>query len=404
VPAGHETDVCIAGAGPAGLTLALLLAKQGIRTLVVEHAEDFHREYRGEVLMPRFMQAFEQVGLDRVIADQPQQKLEGLFLDYQERHIATVDIRAVSKTHPYALWMPQPAMLSALHEAGRALPEYELWFHASARDLVREDGTVTGLVVKRGDQHVTVRAKVVVAADGRYSRLRKDAGIELEVDEHDFDVIWFDLPRPPGNEATFRVWLTKRRNFLMLPKHPASFQCGMIVEPGALAHYRKRGVDSMREDLLAGPPLFHAFARGLTDFSPFVPLEAKMALAGTWAQDGLLLIGDAAHTCSPAGAVGVSVAVETAIVAAEVIRKGIRTGATTAAGLAEVQRLRVEDVRRILRRQKRFARFFAAPTGWTRPFLLLAARIAAGSGALPFFFRGLAVRSEPLPVPADLRF
>jgi 2-polyprenyl-6-methoxyphenol hydroxylase-like FAD-dependent oxidoreductase len=353
--------------------------------------------------MPRFLQAFAQTGLDRVIAGQPQQKLEGLYLDWEDRPIAMVRIADVSREWPYALWMPQPAMLGALHERGRTMPAYDLWFRASARELIREDGRVAGVVVKRGDQHSEVRARLVVAADGRYSRLRKEAQIGLEVDEHDFDVIWFDLPRPPGNEATFRVWLTRRRNFLMLPKHPDLYQCGVIVEPAALAHYRASGLERLRADLLAGPAAFHPFARALTDFSPFVPLEAKMALASTWEQDGLLLIGDAAHTCSPAGAIGVAVAVETAIVAAEVIRKRIRSGPMTADVLAAVRTARVDDVRRVLALQRRFARVFAAQEGWARPLLTLGARALARSGALPFFFRRLAVAPGPLPVPSDLR-
>ena len=125
---------------------------------------------------------------------------------------------------------------------------------------------MSGVIVKRGEEHLTIKARLVVAADGRYSRLRKEAGIDLEVDEHDFDVLWFDLPRPPGAEATFQVFLTPRRNFLLLPKYPDLYQCGMFGEPGALAHYRTQGLEALRADLLEGPvvhPSVRARADGL---------------------------------------------------------------------------------------------------------------------------------------------
>jgi 2-polyprenyl-6-methoxyphenol hydroxylase-like FAD-dependent oxidoreductase len=115
------------------------------------------------------------------------------------------------------------------------------------------------------------------------------------------------------------------------------------------------------------------------------------------------MIGDAAHTCSPAGAVGVAVAVETAIVAAEVIRKTVRSGPVSRDVLAEVERLRKPEVRTVLRLQRRFAGIFAATTGWTRRIRLLMGPLLARLGVLPVFLRRLAVRPEPLPVPPDLR-
>lgn len=395
----HHVDVCIAGGGPAGLTLALLLARKGIRTLVLEHNEDFSREFRGEVLMPRFLQAFEQIGFDRIIANEPQQRLDRIFLDWRDRPVASIRLADVSRTHPYALWMPQPAMLGALDAHGRTLPGYDLWFRASARDIVRDErGAAIGVHVKRGGEHVTVRARIIVAADGRYSRLRKDAGIDLEIDVHDFDVLWFDLPRPLGQDATFRAWLTPRRNYLLLPKYPDRFQCGMFTEPAGLANYRAAGLETLRADLLGGPAAFHEFARGLTDFSRFHPLEARIALARTWAQDGFLMIGDAAHTCSPAGAIGVAVAVETAIVAAPVIVRALAASTPTREALGEVERLRKAEVRDILVRQRRIGRFIATPAGWRRPFLLMGARVLARSGILPRALRSLVTRSTPLPV------
>ena len=133
-----------------------------------------------------------------------------------------------------------------------------------------------------------------------------------------------------------------------------------------------------------------------------MPLDARIGLARTWCQDGFLMIGDAAHTCSPAGAVGVAVAVETAIVAAEVDPQGrpVRAG-LAATRSTEVERLRKPEVRAILGLQRRFAGIFAATTGWTRRIRLLIGPLLARLGVLPVFLRRLAVRSGPLPVPAD---
>lgn len=63
-----ETDVCIAGGGPAGMILGLLLAKQGVKVTVLEKNANFDREYRGEIMQPRFVQMMEQIGLHRLMS------------------------------------------------------------------------------------------------------------------------------------------------------------------------------------------------------------------------------------------------------------------------------------------------------------------------------------------------
>ena len=100
----YETDVAISGGGPAGMVMALLLAKQGIRTMVLERHSDFEREYRGEVLMLRFVQMMRQINLYDFLEKYPHLKLSGfeLFLNIAE----------MAKETPYILWMPQPVMLA----------------------------------------------------------------------------------------------------------------------------------------------------------------------------------------------------------------------------------------------------------------------------------------------------
>ena len=393
----HDVDVCIAGGGPAGMLLGLLLARRGIHTLVLERHDDFEREYRGEVLMPRFTQALRQVGLFDFLETYPHTKLTRGEIVYKDRILTSFDFQSLCPEAPFAIWMPQPTMLNAFHDKAKTFPSFELWFGASAQELVEDNDTITGLVVRRQQQETRVRARVTVGADGRTSRIRRLAHLENEYEHHDFDVLWFSFPRPDDRDDAVRFFLSSKQFFLVAPKHPDLIQVGMIVPVGEFSRYRDQGLEAMRRDLLLGPPIAHSFARGLTDFKAFFPLQARISLARQWARDGLLLIGDAAHTCSPAGAVGVSVAVATAIVAADVIAGALEDNDVTATRLGRVQQLREQDVRQIHKRQQRLTGTLV-PTGFKRrllPFLIpLMSRLGLVRGAQ----RGLAVAAEPLPV------
>ena len=63
--------VLIVGAGPAGASLAYLLAHRGIRVTLLERQRDFAREFRGEVLMPSGIEALEQIELGQALAALP---------------------------------------------------------------------------------------------------------------------------------------------------------------------------------------------------------------------------------------------------------------------------------------------------------------------------------------------
>jgi 2-polyprenyl-6-methoxyphenol hydroxylase-like FAD-dependent oxidoreductase len=70
--APHRTSVCVVGAGPAGLLLALLLAKRGVHVTVLEGHEDFEREFRGEVLQPSTVHLLDELGLlEYTLAEPP---------------------------------------------------------------------------------------------------------------------------------------------------------------------------------------------------------------------------------------------------------------------------------------------------------------------------------------------
>jgi NADPH-dependent 2,4-dienoyl-CoA reductase/sulfur reductase-like enzyme len=65
----QQTDCCIVGGGPAGAVLALLLARQGIKTILLEVHRDLDRDFRGDTIHPSTMEIMAELGLaDRLLA------------------------------------------------------------------------------------------------------------------------------------------------------------------------------------------------------------------------------------------------------------------------------------------------------------------------------------------------
>ena len=307
--------------------LGLLLAKRGADVLVLEGHENFDREFRGEVLQPSTAHLLDELGLLQYVLAQPHSLLDAGRVRLNGREIGAFFFKRIAPEYPYAIWMPQPIFLDALQRKAQPFPSFKCWMGAKVTELVEEGGRVVGVKGRRhGSEPFEVRADVVVGADGRYSAVARLGGFETEYEHHDFDVIWFTIDQPPGWSSTFYVSLSKVRG-LMLPKYPQQIQAGILLPTGEWRRWRQDGVAAVAERVRRSTRSSRAFAASLTDFKPFFPLEGIIRFVRDWARDGLLLIGDAAHTMSPMGAIGVNVAIATAAVAAQVLLPASRQGA-----------------------------------------------------------------------------
>lgn len=387
-----ETDVCIVGAGPAGILLGLLLAQKGVSVVVIESQKDFAREYRGEVLMPRFSQTLKKAGLFEYIEQQrPQLKLRTVEMYFKDWQIASLNFSQISPQIPFAIWMPQPVLLNALYNKAKMYSNFKLFFLTTVRDVLQNEGNVTGVVTEQQGKRLEIQAKITVGADGRFSTVRKAAGFKTRHEKYDFDIIWFTVKHPQGYDNTVRAFFSPYHNYLILPKYPDAIQCGLIAPPGGFEKFRQKGIESMRKELLSSHSVLHPFARELKDFHPFNVLQARVALIDEWAKDGCLLIGDAAHTCSPAGAIGVSVAVETAVVAADVITEALKQKDYSAEFLGQVQKLREKEVIDIQRLQSSLTNVIFSRIPGFQMFAVLFIFIMARLGILRRLQRRIAV-------------
>src|SRR5690349_9686192 len=103
-----DTDVCIAGGGPAGLFLALLLVRRGIRTVVLEKHDDFLRDFRGDTVHPSTLNLLDELGLADRFAELPQRRVDKIRFTFADRRTYQLgDLTRLRGRHPYIALVPQ---------------------------------------------------------------------------------------------------------------------------------------------------------------------------------------------------------------------------------------------------------------------------------------------------------
>jgi len=323
-----------------------------VDVIVLEGHETFHREFRGEVLQPSTAHLLDELGLLDYILAQPHSLLTEGLVRINGKTAGGFTFNTIVPEYPYAIWMPQPIFLQALVEKAAPFPSFQCWMGARVGSLIEADGTIVGVHgTRHGKEPFEIRADVVVGADGRYSALRRLGHFDIEYQHHDFDVIWFVIEQPPDWPNTMYFSLGSDVQGLLLPKYPQHIQAGLFLPTGAWQHWREAGIAVVAERVRRLDPIFADFAASLHDFKPFFPLEGQIVLVKDWARNGMVLIGDAAHTMSPAGAIGVNVALATAAVAAQELYPLLGHGPIAHEDLTTIQQLREGDVRTLHRFQ-----------------------------------------------------
>jgi 2-polyprenyl-6-methoxyphenol hydroxylase-like FAD-dependent oxidoreductase len=331
-----EVACCIAGCGPAGAVLGLLLARAGVDVLVLEKHADFLRDFRGDTLHPSTLELFDELGLGDRLLELPHQEAEVLGVTTDDGDFTLADFRRLPGRHRYLAFMPQWDFLDFVVAQARRLEGFELRMRAEAVEVLEEAGRVVGLAYRDqdGETH-QVRARLTVAADGRDSRLRRSAGLRPTVFGAPMDVLWFRLPRRPADRPTFGRLAAG--HLLVLIDRGDYWQVAYVIAKGALDELRHAGLDRLRASVAGLVPFLGDRVQALRTWDDVRELRVQVDRLRRWFRPGLLCIGDAAHAMSPIGGVGINLAVHDAVAAANVLARPLRDGNLSTWHLARVQ-------------------------------------------------------------------
>ena len=345
----HQTSCCIVGGGPGGAMLALLLARRGVSVTLLEMHKDFDREFRGDTIHPSILEILDQIGLADKLHEIPHTKATGPTFQFANGPFSPFNLKRLKTRFPYILIVPQVRFLEFITREAAKYPQFKLIMHANVQKMIEEGGVVRGVRYLGPDGMHEIRADLTVAADGRFSLLRRLAGIEPIKTAPPMDVLWFRLPKLPGEpEISGGVFggIGRGRIFVLLERTDY-WQSGLVFPKGQYQEMRAKGVEEVRKSIIEIEPRFARHAEHLTDWQQFTLLSVESNRCPLWHKPGLLLIGDAAHVMSPVGGVGINYAIQDAVVAANVLTKPLLTGSVSDADLAEVQRQRELPTRAI---------------------------------------------------------
>ena len=293
--------------------------------------------------------------------------------------------------------MPQWDLLNLLAEAAAAEPTFTLRMNCAATGLVRDGDKVVGVSYLGPDGPGELRAELTVACDGRTSVLRQAAGLSATEYPVPFDVWWFRLPRRGDGQYSLIPRTADGHTLIMIPRE-GYFQIAYFIPKGADEQLRAQGLATFRQNLGTLIPEIPTDTLGSWDEVKL--RDVRLNRLHRWYTDGLLCIGDAAHAMSPAGGVGINLAIQDAVATARLLATPLLAHRVRTRDLAAVQRRRTLPTAVTQGLQRAMHRGMSRQPGHDikpPPALSAIAGRLPGLAVIPAYLVGIGLRPEHAP-------
>lgn len=318
-----QGGILVVGAGLAGLTLALALAKNGIKTTVIEKQEAITPSRWAILLYPFGMKIFDDLGVLDDLNKLGIRLKPPEVVTSEGESLAVIETGLLSEPRlNYSLLLGPSEIRNVLREKAFSLG-VELLEGNRFRDLVRDQvsSRIVGANVESDGEMVQFEAKVVVGADGYKSKVREQFGVKTK--EKTYPVVAaFFLDHDHGMDH-MKMILGDGSQMVVLPCTRTRMNLG----------YTERGLTKDRLDQLGGSQYV---MRKMCESAPYLQdaimkegdsaakdsalmIEPRVIHVDSWVVDGGVLIGDAAHSYHPGTGLGAQAAFMDAAVLAKIL-------------------------------------------------------------------------------------
>jgi 2-polyprenyl-6-methoxyphenol hydroxylase-like FAD-dependent oxidoreductase len=334
-----RTTCCIVGGGPAGVMLGYLLSRKGVNVIVLEKHKDFFRDFRGDTVHPSTLELMYELGILEEFLRMRHQKLRSISGVVGGFNFKVADFSHVPTHCKFVALMPQWDFLNFLRENARQFQGFDLLMQHEATDLLRDSARITGVMVQTPDGPKEIMADLVVACDGRHSTIRKAAGLPMIEFGVPMDVLWFRIGRHTDDPEQLFGNINYGRALVLINRGDY-FQAGLIIRKDSFEDIKRAGLDAFRSIIAQIAPYLRDRVHELQTWEQIKLLSVKLNRLERWHEPGLLCIGDAAHAMSPAGGVGINLAIQDAVASANLLADALRERRVTDGLLQHVQRRR----------------------------------------------------------------
>ena len=336
MPEELQTHCVIVGGGPAGMMAGYLLARAGVPVAVLEKHADFFRDFRGDTIHPSTLELMHELGLLDEFLKQPHQEVRELRAVVNGQVVPIADFTRLPTRCKFIAFMPQWDFLNFISRHAKHFPSFQLHMETEVVDLLIENDRVIGVRAKTPRGQLQIRADLVIGADGRHSVVQPRAGLERREFGVPIDALWMRISKKKDDpEQSFGFF--QHGKLLVMLGRGDYWQCGFVIPKGGFEEIKARGLPQFQNEVVSFAGFLHDRVDELDDWSKIKLLTVQINRLRDWCREGLLCIGDSAHAMSPAGGVGINLAIQDAVATANLLAEKLRGGPVSVADLRQVQ-------------------------------------------------------------------